>query len=72
MGFNKRYVRKETIVNMVKENGVKALDRIFTPKVDAFIFEDKFSSMIFDLFVDKPAVFHMFLNTKNTSRPYNA
>jgi hypothetical protein len=53
MGFNKRYVRKETIINMVKEHGVKSLDRIFTPKVDAYIFEDQFSSMIFDLFVDE-------------------
>jgi hypothetical protein len=53
MGFNKRYVRKETIINKVKESGVESLVTIFSPKVDAFIFEDKFSSMIFDLFVDK-------------------
>ena len=53
MGFNKRYVRKETIINKVKESGVESLVAIFSPKVDAFIFEDKFSSMIFDLFVDK-------------------
>ena len=53
MGFNKRYVRKETIINKVKESGVKSLVSIFSPKVDAFIFEDKFSSMIFDLFVDE-------------------
>lgn len=53
MGFNKRYVRKETIINKVKESGVKSLETIFNPKVDAFIFEDKFSSMIFDLFVDQ-------------------
>jgi hypothetical protein len=53
MGFNKRYVRKETIINKVKESGVESLVTIFSPKVDAFIFEDKFSSMVFDLFVDK-------------------
>jgi hypothetical protein len=53
MGFNKRYVRKETIINKIKESGVESLVTIFSPKVDAFIFEDKFSSMIFDLFVDK-------------------
>ena len=53
MGFNKRYVRKETIINKVKESGVKSLETIFNSKVDVFIFEDKFSSMIFDLFVDQ-------------------
>lgn len=53
MGFNKRYVRRETIINKVKESGVKSLDAIFSSKVDAFIFEDNFSSMIFDLFIDK-------------------
>lgn len=53
MGFNKRYVRKETIISKVKESGVESLENIFSSKVDAFIFEDKFSSMIFDLFIDK-------------------
>ena len=50
MGFNKRYVRKETIILKFKESGIDGLGQIFTPKVDAYIFEDAFSSMIFKLF----------------------
>ena len=53
MGFNKRYVRKETIVNKFKESGIDGLAQIFTPKVDVYIFEDQFSSMICDLFHEK-------------------
>jgi len=53
MGFNKRYVRKETIVNKFKESGIDGLAQIFTPNVDAYIFEDSFSSMICDLFHEK-------------------
>ncbi len=50
MGFNKRYVTKELIVNKYKQSGVKGLADIFTPKTDAYIFKDDFSYMIFELF----------------------
>ena len=50
MGFNKRYVNKDLILLKFKESGVMGLGQIFTPKIDAYIFEDQFSSIIFDLF----------------------
>jgi len=53
MGFNKRYVREETIRLKYRELGIDGLAQIFTTKVDAYIFEDKFSSMICDLFHEK-------------------
>lgn len=53
MGFNKRFVSKETIITKVKKYGVESLSEIFTPKVDAFIFMDDFSGMIYDLYLEK-------------------
>jgi hypothetical protein len=53
MGFNKKYINKDQIITQVKESGVKSLGDVFTLKTDSFFFEDNFSSMIFDLFVDK-------------------
>ena len=52
MGFNKRYINKEHIVTKVKESGVKSLSEVFTVKTDSFFFEDNFSLMIYELFVD--------------------
>lgn len=37
MGFNKRYIRKETIVNIYNDQGIEGLKRYFT--ADALIVE---------------------------------
>jgi hypothetical protein len=52
MGFNKKYINKEQIVTQVKESGVKSLSDVFTVKTDSFFFEDDFSLMVYELFVD--------------------
>jgi hypothetical protein len=38
MGFNKRYIRKETIVSIYERDGIEGLKRYFT--ADALIVED--------------------------------
>ena len=53
MGFNKRYVNKDQIVDQFKKSGVKSLSDVFTVKTDSFFFEDKFSLMIYELFINK-------------------
>ncbi len=53
MGFNKRYINKHQIVAQVKGSGAKSLSDVFTLKTDSFFFEDDFSLMIYELFVEK-------------------
>jgi hypothetical protein len=48
MGFNKRIVNTKKI--LANKN---CLEKIFTPSVDAFIFEDEFSHKICELFYEK-------------------
>ena len=45
MGFNKRYVSKETIIETVKNNS--SLERLFSS--DAIILMDNYSTKIFNL-----------------------
>jgi hypothetical protein len=47
MGFNKRYVTKETTIKHLHSNTLSELYN----KVDCFIFLDKFSSEVRELFV---------------------
>lgn len=47
MGFTKRYVTEKTTKSYLIESNLKGL---FSPKVDAFIFVDEFSSKVYELF----------------------
>lgn len=50
MGFNKRYVGLQTIKNYMKSGGTKSLEMLFSDKIDTFIFTDKMSSEIYDMY----------------------
>jgi len=52
MGFNKRFVNAETILN-----NKKSLDKIFTKNIDTFIFEDNFSHIIYELYINNEKYF---------------
>ena len=46
MGFNRRYVDKDSSINALKNNGLAN----YYGKADALIFEDEISSKIYDLY----------------------
>jgi hypothetical protein len=48
MSFNKRIVNAKKILD-----NKNSLDKIFTPSIDAYIFEDDFSAKICDLYFDE-------------------
>ena len=48
MSFNKRIVNAKKILD-----NKNSLDKIFTPSIDTYIFEDSFSAKICDLFFDE-------------------
>lgn len=48
MGFNRRYVSKELCLTALNSNTIKQ----FFGKADAIIFEDCFSSKVYELFKD--------------------
>jgi hypothetical protein len=50
MGFNKRYVGLETIKIYMKRGGTKSLEILFSNKIDAFVFADKISSEIYNMY----------------------
>ncbi len=50
MGFNKRYVSIDIIKIYYKNNGLESFKALFSEKIDAFIFTDKLSSDIFDMY----------------------
>ena len=50
MSFNKRYVSIETIKAYYKSNGLESFRVLFSEKIDAFIFMDKLSSEIYEMY----------------------
>lgn len=47
MGFTKRYVTEKITKSYLNESNLGGL---FSPKIDAFIFVDEFSSKVYELF----------------------
>ena len=52
MGFNKRYIGLETIKAYMKNGGVISLDKLFSEKIDAFIFTDTLSHKIYEMYLN--------------------
>ena len=51
MGFNKRYVNKEVIKTVLREDGIEGLI-MFIKKPDALIIEDVYSEKVCDIIIN--------------------
>ena len=51
MGFNKRYINEEQLINRYREGGILGIEEYFG-KSDAFIMEDELSEKVIDILYD--------------------
>jgi hypothetical protein len=52
MGFNKRYIGLDTIKAYMKNDGVASLKKLFSEKIDVFIFTDTLSHEIYEMYLN--------------------
>jgi hypothetical protein len=51
MGFNKRFINEEQLIDRYRESGILGIEEYFG-KTDAFIMEDELSEKVIDILYD--------------------